>query len=278
MKFLVFCGFLVCYSVSAGAQITPVNQNVLVANPAADDDFLLPSYWTATQTPVPLNSLQAPTDVDILTAIFGTAGSMQELPAVGSGLTPFTDNSLEQMKKYTFYPRTQKPEKDEQKQNLLLTPLPPVPPQAEPEIPPRKIFVMPSNYASQLLQQLGHQQGENTTIPKDVRITFQPNDARLSSQNLKWIKLFATYVLYDPRLVLVVRLSNHNWNLQRARLAMILQIAVESGLSAQQIQVYSSDRDENSIVLSYAHNGTLTQIQPFQERIKPIRTHKTLTW
>ena len=59
---------------------------------------------------------------------------------------------------------------------------------------------------------------------------------------------------------------------------MILQVAMESGLSAQQIKIYSSNRDENSVVLSYDFNDALTRIQPFQEKIKPVRTHKTLTW
>ena len=276
-KFLFFCGLIMSCSVNAVAQISPVNPNVLVANPAADDDFLLPSYWTTTTPVVAPNALRAPTDEDILAAIFGTP-SMPGGSSTGSGVVPTAAEPSEQTRGHTFYPRSQVRVEKDFEEELLLTPLPPIPPKAEPEISPRKVFVMQSNYVNQLLQQVRHQQSEGATIPKDIRITFSSNEAKLSSQNLKWVKLFATYVLYDPRLVLVVRLSNQNWDLQRARLAMILQVAMESGLSAQQIKIYSSNRDENSVVLSYDFNDALTRIQPFQEKIKPVRTHKTLTW
>jgi len=277
-KFLIFCGLITCYSSGVLAQFSPVNPNVLIANPAADEDFLLPSYWTAAAPVTAPNALQAPTDVDILTAIFGTAGSMQNLPEVGSGITPLTEDGNG---KRTFYPHsrnTEEEKENELEENLLLTPLPPIPPKPEPEIPPHKVFIMQSSYVNQLLQQAGRQQDDGTTVPKDIRIAFYPNDVRLSAHNLKWIKLFATYVLYDPRLVLAVRLSDQNWELQRARLAIILQVAMEAGLSAQQIRIYSTNRDENSIILSYDFNDTLTRIQPYQEKTKPIRTHKTLTW
>ena len=281
VRVLFVLGLMACCSVGVHAQISPVNPNVLVANPAADDDFLLPSYWTATTPQISPNALQAPTDEDILAAIFGPTSSAQTFSELGSGAIPMAENSSEETRGHTFYPRSKmlvKDGKSEEEESLLLTPLPPIPPKSEPEIAQHKVFIMQSGYVSQLLQQARHQQSDGSTVPRDMRIRFRPNDARLSSQNLKWIKLFATYVLYDPRLVLVVRLSDKNWGLQRARLAIILQVAMESGLSAQQIRVHSSNRDENSIILSYDFDDALTRIQPFQEKTKPIRTHKTLTW
>ena len=285
-KFLVGYMLILCFPVCAVAQVTPVNPDVLIANPAADDDFLLPSYWaTPSAAPAAPNAMQAPTDVDILTAIFGTAGSMQSLPEVGSGVTPLTDPSA-QMTKRTFYPRSmldredgQKPEDEvaEEDRGPLLTPLPPLEPEAEPDIPPKKVTVIQSGYVNQLLRQ-SLQPQNGSTVPKEVRIKFYPDDVQLSLQNLRWIKLFVNHVLPDPRLVFAVRLSDKNWPLQRSRLAMILQVAMEAGLTAHQIRVYSSDRDENSIILSYAHNDTLTQIRPFQGRTKLKQKHKTLSW
>jgi len=281
-KFVIGYTVMTLFSAGAFAQVSPVNPDVLLANPAADDDFLLPSYWTTSPTASAApETTQAPTDVDILTAIFGAPGSGQTPTELNKGDGPWDDHTA-QLTKKTFYPRSMVDREDQEAedgedQGPLLTPLPELPPAPEPEIPPRKLSVAQSGYVNQLLHQTLKPQ-DGATVPKEIRIKFYPNDAQLSSQNLRWIKLFTGHVLSDPRLVLIIRLSNQNWTLQRSRLALILHVVMEAGLTAHQIRVYSSNRDENTIILSYAHNDTLTQIQPFQERAQPIKEQKTLSW
>ena len=285
---------------SAHAQVTPVNTTVIVANPAANDDFLLPSYLDSEvavrNTPVApqQKEIETPTDVDILTAIFGappTAPTNQptadqsenenNLAEQANADTATTDDGREAERR-VFYPNRQKQEEEKQKklaeETPVLTLLPPVPDAPESPIPPKKRTVPKSEYVKKAVGKTI--QGVNTDfeLPKEMRILFYPNRTDLSAQNVMWVKSFAAYVMKDPRLLLTLRISNQNWPLQRARLTLLIQAALETGLSARQIRAYSSDRDADSIVLGYVHNDNLTRIQPERDKITPIKTQKTLSW
>ena len=73
----IACGIITA-TTCAMAQTTPVNTQLLLANPAANDDFLLPSMLNASATQTAPNEIQAPSDVDILTAIFGSGGEKNQ--------------------------------------------------------------------------------------------------------------------------------------------------------------------------------------------------------
>ena len=280
---------MACVFPAFAQQVSPVNTEVLILNPAANDDFLLPSYLESYPTPQPPQEIEAPTDVDILTAIFGPSPDiiedMDEDDDTEADVLAQADNAPTPEKR-VFYPKHNKdqaqaePAEEEKPEHEtpVLTPLPPLAEAPEPPIPPKKPKITKSAYVHRAVGKEVQNINSDFELPREMRILFYPNRVDLSAQNVMWIKAFAAHVMKDPRLILTIRISNQNWQLQKTRLTLLIQVALETGLSARQLKVYTSKRDVNSIVLGYAHNEDLTKIQPERDKAKPIKTKKTLSW
>ena len=226
----------------------------------AGDDFLLPSYTVPAapswqQEPVP-------SEVDILNEIFGPSS---------------TALSSQPIEKKPATQRTFSPQKGLQRADTpLLTPLAPLPvAPAEFEIEPKKAYFPRAGYADQFLATAA---SANTALsmPREIRITFYPNQATFSAQALKWVKSFATRVVNDPRLLAEIRISNENEAIQQKRLRLLLQVLKESGVSRHQIRLYKTNREADSVLIGYAQNPSYTAIKPgvnSKERIQ-----KTIDW
>ena len=232
-----------------------------VATVTANEDFLLPSYvapsenTVSAETPSPV-----PSEVDILNEIFGS-------PAPAAKAT----QQVMKTTQHTFSPRTGVERTDEMP---LLTPLPPLPIiRNEPVIESKKTVFKQSGYADQALAMAG----TNTTglgMPREIRITFYPGQSTFSAQALKWAKAFAMRVVNHPTLLAEIRVSEQNWPLQEKRLAVLLQILKEVGVSAHQIRSYKTGRDENTILMGYTNNPDYTSV----ENTKTERIQKTIDW
>lgn len=230
-----------------------------IATVTANEDFLTPTYTVpAQQQPTPV-----PSEVDILNEIFGS-----DTPEI-------TTASVQNPKpvQRTFSPRVGIQNENEPP---LLTPLPPLPIiTAESEIPARKTYFKQTNYADQALA-LGGTPSSGIGIPREIRITFYKNQSTLSAQALKWVKSFAMRVVNDPRLLAEIRFSDQNPKIQEKRLSLLLQVLKEAGLSAHQIRLYKTRRDENSILIGYVENPDDTPLKIVNKSTE--RTQKTIDW
>lgn len=253
------------------------NADVAVFN-GPSNDFLLPSYFDGSATPVvsqqtvivparPAATQSIPSDVDILNEIFGEQ-TQTKTSAPQSGSVPKT--------RHTFYPT---PKVQEASSAPLLTPLDPIPPAPEPTLAPPEKGQYKSPHASKFLAQESMGKGKTSVqVPKEMRLTFDEHSAQLSESVAKWIKAYALHVQKDPRLVLNVRISSQDWPLQRARLGLIMKLLVEQGLSTKQIRIFQSNRDVDSMLLSAEIDPNQTPIIVPTDAKRVIREQKNLIW
>ncbi|MBQ3695430.1 MAG: hypothetical protein II938_00450 [Alphaproteobacteria bacterium] len=244
-------------------------------------DFLLPSYFdtpaptTQPATPPkaqPLVPQNVPADIDILNEIFGDqVVSSQSLSEPAPQPQKQAQNSTQ-----TFYP-TPKSIKQETQQPLL-TPLAPLPKLPEAPIPNTKKPKPTSTYATKLLAKETGKSKSNIQLPKDIRLQFAPYSTQLTDSAIKWISAYALHVQKDPTLVVNLRVSYRNWDQQQARLGLIMQIMMEKGLPARQIQIFQSDRDPDTIVIGADSNPNQTHANTSEDSKKVIKDQKTLSW
>lgn len=87
------------------------------------------------------------------------------------------------------------------------------------------------------------------SIPKEMKISFLPDSADLSSQAFKWIKAFS----YNPQrtvgTAVEVRLSPNDLELQSRRFALIKGALLANGLAPRQIRFVFTDRDNDTVIL-----------------------------
>ena len=87
------------------------------------------------------------------------------------------------------------------------------------------------------------------SIPKEMRISFLPGSADLSSQAFKWVKVFS----YNPQRTVgsavEIRLSPRDLDLQSRRFALIKGTLLSNGLTPRQIRFVFTDRDCDSVIL-----------------------------
>ena len=271
--FLTFLGLFCAFGASAADLLAdeqgPTSPEA-VATVTANEDFLLPSY-VAPSSP---ETAPVPSEVDILKEIFGTPDPVPPVPkqpVVVPQTAPTTPVSNAQQ---TFSPRTGVqcvPEKP------LLTPLPPLPIiRAEAQVPSKKAAFTQENYADRLLAMAATPSESGVGMTREIRITFYPNQTSFSAQALKWVKSFAVRVVNDPTLLAEVRFSEKNSKIQEKRLKVLLQILKEEGVSAHQIRLYKTARDENSILMGYTYNPEYRM--GGGSEILNERTRKTIDW
>ncbi len=269
----------VCIGICVITSQTALAQNVDISVfNGSGDDFLLPSYFDAPTAPVvsqqvvikPADSgapQSIPSDVDILNEIFGENKNVT---------APAPQATTGTRKRQMFYPT---PKIQTSSNGPLLTPLDPIPPVSEPNPDPPTKSQYKSAYASKFLAQETIGKGKAMfQVPKEMRLIFDENSTHLSESVVKWIKAYSLYVQKDPRLVFNIRISNQNWPLQRARLGLIMRLAIEKGLSAKQIRVYQSNRDVNSMILSAETDPNQTQVVVPMETKRVIKDQKSLIW
>ena len=234
-----------------------------VAAVTADEDFLLPSYVVPGDNTLSLNTpASVPSEVDILNEIFGTP---TPLPAP----TPQVNRPVQ----HTFSPRTGVQSEGGMP---LLTPLPPLPViQNEPVIEAKKPAFKQTGYADQALA-MATSTNSGLGMPREIRITFYSGQSTFSAQALKWAKSFAVRVVNQPTLLAEIRVSDQNWPVQEKRLAVLLQILKETGVSAHQIRLYKTGREENTILMGYTNNPDYTTME--NRTTLKERVQKTIDW
>ena len=249
-------------------QVAPPEE--AVATVTADGDFLLPTYLlpgeTATiertttvektfeQTPSKVTSVTVPVVQQTVatqktTTTTTTADDFSDLLQQIAPVTTPTTSEVEQIED----PILEQPDESAVKPTVqkLLIPLAPVSTAApvEPDLPKKERFVVPSEYADQMIDSLKVGQQTPFKMPHEVRITFYPRASAFSGQTLKWVRAFATAALQDPRLIVEIRASCAEAALQDTRLKLVKGVLAGAGLSTHQIVVNYTDRPVDTMLL-----------------------------
>ncbi len=233
-----------------------------VATVTANENFLTPTYVAPVSSAS--STTAVPSEVDILNEIFGSASSLSAEPRV---------ISEQKTIQHTFSPKTGVKCQEE---TPLLTSLPPLyqAPVEDAFIEPKKPVFNQTGLADQALAMAGSV-SSGIGMPREIRIKFYPNQATFSAQALKWVKSFAVHVVNNPTLLAEIRISSENPQLQEKRLSILIQILKEVGVSAHQVRLYKTGRDENTILMGYVNNPDYTM--PGNNKTKE-RVQKTINW
>ena len=87
-------------------------------------------------------------------------------------------------------------------------------------------------------------------IPKEIKMSFQPNRAEISGQTLKWVQAFALKAAKENNTYLEVRLDGTRPSeLQRRRLNLLYNILTNKGVEYSKINVLFTAREANSFIL-----------------------------
>ena len=234
-----------------------------VTTETANEDFLLPTYVAPGEPESVAQTAVVPSEIDILNEIFG---SPDPVPAA-------TEQIVKRPIQQTFSPRTGV---EKTKESEILTPLAPLPIiPTDILIEPKKQAFKQSRYVDQALA-MATTPPSGLAMPREIRITFYPGQSTFSAQALKWAKSFALRVVNDPKLLVEIRVSEQSWKVQEKRLRILSQVLKETGISAHQIRVYKTARDENSILMGYAYNPEYTLMGNGKNSNE--REQKTIDW
>jgi len=116
-------------------------------------------------------------------------------------------------------------------------------------LPTKERRVVPSALADTLLANLEQNTGSDFLLPHEIKVSFYKNATALSGQTLKWIKAFALQTIQDPRLIVEIRMSQTNPDIQAKRLAVVKNALLGTGLSTHQIRVSYTKRAADSFVI-----------------------------
>lgn len=162
----------------------------------------------------------------------------------------------------------------------ILIPLAPLPeaPAVEPAPDKHVRHVIPSEYADQFLS--ASEQGEKPgfIMPQEIKVSFYKNATDFSGQTLKWIKAYAKSALADPRLVVEVRVSNQDPEIQYKRLALVRNTLMSNGLSSHQIRMIQTNREPDSLVLRTALKSDPKQVVVTKSSTGRKIEKQTTTW
>ena len=90
------------------------------------------------------------------------------------------------------------------------------------------------------------------------------------------VKAFAVHVINDPRLLMEIRYSEKNPNIQEKRLSLLLQVLKEVGVTVHQIRLLKTARDSDSILIGYAYGPDYTVAGNVKDQKRGVQ--KTIDW
>lgn len=253
---LLGAGLCLPLSVHADGDPTDLTLDDLMAQEAAENiptvtaegDFIVPTYLLPTQetapVPTPMPAFESRT---VLLQTDLPVVETQNMQVVETPVAPVVQPASVPVVLPVLNPTEGRPVTISKP---LLVPLAPVKKvQTETvSVPVKKRTIVPSDYADRVLSAVKN--GESSAVlPQEIKITFYKNDIALSGQSLKWVRAFALQTLKDPRRMVEVRLSQCNPSIQKARLSVIENVLLGTGLSPHQIQIVWTKRGPDSLVL-----------------------------
>ncbi len=93
-------------------------------------------------------------------------------------------------------------------------------------------------------------------VPKEIRMSFQPNKAEISGQTLRWVQAFATKAAQEESVYLEVRVdASRPTTLQKRRLNLLYNILTNKGVEYSKINIVYTSREPNSFILRMVNMG-----------------------
>lgn len=87
-------------------------------------------------------------------------------------------------------------------------------------------------------------------MPKEIRLSFQPNRAEISGQTLRWVQAFAAKAAETPEMALEIRIDGtSSMALQQKRLNLLHNILTNKGVEYSKINTVFTTREPNSFIL-----------------------------
>lgn len=86
-------------------------------------------------------------------------------------------------------------------------------------------------------------------FPSELRLTFKPGNAELTSTSVKWVKAFGNRAKKDIQRGIEVRMSNQIRDIQEKRFAIIRSILLGTGMEPTQLFPVMTNRTPHTIVL-----------------------------
>lgn len=86
-------------------------------------------------------------------------------------------------------------------------------------------------------------------LPTELRLTFKPGSAEISTQSVKWIKAFGQRAKKDIQSAVEVRMSDRDQDIQEKRFALIRSALIGAGMEDEQVVPVLTDRTPHTIVL-----------------------------
>ncbi len=168
-----------------------------------------------------------------------------------------------------------------QKEKPLLLPLAPVKElkkDSEGVVATPDRHVIPSDYADKVLNVLSKHDDASFIMPQEIKVTFYPNASDFSGQTLKWIKAFSLAAIADPRLVVDVRVSQTEPEIQEKRLILVKNALTGNGLSPHQIQVTYANRPKDTLILRNILKPETEETLFHKNKNGKILSRKTKKW
>lgn len=274
-----------------------------IATVTADGEFLLPSYIvpteplknTASEKTAPRITTEKRSTVPVGRTIKTTTVRTEYVPADAEvlaklGIPPPSTPVLLDMGKPVSMPQggaSSAPALNEQRQmerpkakKPLLIPI-----ATEAEIVQEEDMPLPvsnrpalnSAYADRILEDFT-QNGTSTLMPHEMKVTFYPGEASFSGHSLKWIRAFSNAAMYDPRLVLEIRMSRNEMPLQYKRLAILQNALTGAGLSTHQMQVSFVNRPTDTLLLRNIKRPEPTEVIQKNTQKKVKKQTKAVKW
>ncbi len=104
--------------------------------------------------------------------------------------------------------------------------------------------------ARRSLKQKRAQSRPVSIMPKEIRLSFQPNRAEISGQTLRWVQAFASKAAASPDLALEIRIDGtSSMVLQQKRLNLLHNILSNKGVEYSKINTVFTAREPNSFIL-----------------------------
>lgn len=97
-------------------------------------------------------------------------------------------------------------------------------------------------------------------MPTEIKLSFQPNQAGISGQTLRWVQAFASKAAETPDIALEIRIDGSSpVSLQQKRLNLLHNILTHKGVEHGKINTVFTTREPNSFILRTINLGNDSQ-------------------
>ena len=104
---------------------------------------------------------------------------------------------------------------------------------------------------------LGKKDSQESIVPTELKLSFQPNRAEISGQTLEWLHAFADNAVNNDNVVVEIRVDRSaSFEVQQKRLKMLYKILEDNGVEQRKVNIMFTDREPNSFIIRNVRYAT----------------------